>query len=256
MGRKRFRIPGVTFSPKRALGITSAKRRLARMTGIPTTRGGRRRKFGPFGAWWVARRTSGSAVSPSDGTSALGCVAALLAVLLGVPLVLLCGCGALFGLGSFVPPSRDDDSPTTRPRTTESGGTKGKPATNQATGSVGGDQTNAGVGASSTLRDETKSAHAVSGVGGQIDTSAPKEPLRETTSKSGEDAGESPENPGRRTWMSADGKYSVNAEFMSMTAGIVKLKRSDGKIVEVPIENLSETDRQFLEDYRKARGGS
>jgi hypothetical protein len=56
--------------------------------------------------------------------------------------------------------------------------------------------------------------------------------------------------------MSADGKYSVNAEFMSMTAGIVKLKRSDGKIVEVPIENLSETDRQFLEDYRKARGGS
>lgn len=32
------------FSWKRALGITSAKRKIARYTGIPTTRSGRKRK--------------------------------------------------------------------------------------------------------------------------------------------------------------------------------------------------------------------
>jgi len=39
-------IPGVSFSWKRALGITRAKQRFARATGIPTTRSGRQRKVG------------------------------------------------------------------------------------------------------------------------------------------------------------------------------------------------------------------
>ena len=38
------RIPGVSFSMNRALGITQAKQRFARATGIPTTRSGRQRK--------------------------------------------------------------------------------------------------------------------------------------------------------------------------------------------------------------------
>ena len=38
--------PGLTFSWKRALGVTSAKRKLSRATGIPTTRSGRRAKLG------------------------------------------------------------------------------------------------------------------------------------------------------------------------------------------------------------------
>ena len=36
----------VTVSPKRALGITSAKRNFSRKTGIPTTKGGLERKLG------------------------------------------------------------------------------------------------------------------------------------------------------------------------------------------------------------------
>lgn len=44
MAKGKFKIPGVTFSWKRALGITSAKRRIARVTGIPTTKAGRKRK--------------------------------------------------------------------------------------------------------------------------------------------------------------------------------------------------------------------
>lgn len=39
-------IPGLSFSWKRALGVTSAKRKIARFTGIPTTRSGRRAKAG------------------------------------------------------------------------------------------------------------------------------------------------------------------------------------------------------------------
>ena len=42
--RKKIRIPGVSFSAKRALGVTKAKRRVARITGIPTSRSGRQRK--------------------------------------------------------------------------------------------------------------------------------------------------------------------------------------------------------------------
>jgi hypothetical protein len=38
--------PGLSFSWKRALGITAAKRKIARATGIPTTKAGRRAKAG------------------------------------------------------------------------------------------------------------------------------------------------------------------------------------------------------------------
>jgi len=38
--------PGLTFSWKRALGVTKAKRSIAKATGIPTTRSGRQAKLG------------------------------------------------------------------------------------------------------------------------------------------------------------------------------------------------------------------
>lgn len=44
MGRRRKF--GFSFSPKRALGISSLKQKVARATGIPTTRAGRQRKVG------------------------------------------------------------------------------------------------------------------------------------------------------------------------------------------------------------------
>ena len=39
-------IPGLSFSPKKALGITKAKRKIAKTTGIPTTKSGRQKKIG------------------------------------------------------------------------------------------------------------------------------------------------------------------------------------------------------------------
>ncbi len=41
-------IPGLSFSWKRALGITAAKRKIAKTTGVPTTKQGRRNKIGKF----------------------------------------------------------------------------------------------------------------------------------------------------------------------------------------------------------------
>lgn len=50
--KKKIRIPGITFSWKRLLGITKLKRKIAKATGIPTTKQGRknkiRRKILPF----------------------------------------------------------------------------------------------------------------------------------------------------------------------------------------------------------------
>lgn len=42
----KFKIPGLSFSWKRALGITGIKQRIARASGIPTTRQGRFAKIG------------------------------------------------------------------------------------------------------------------------------------------------------------------------------------------------------------------
>lgn len=39
-------IPGLSFSWKRALGITQAKQKFARETGIPTSKAGVERKIG------------------------------------------------------------------------------------------------------------------------------------------------------------------------------------------------------------------
>lgn len=41
-----MKIPGLSFSLKRALGVTRAKQQFARATGIPTTRAGLERKIG------------------------------------------------------------------------------------------------------------------------------------------------------------------------------------------------------------------
>ena len=46
MAGKRLGIPGLSFSWKRAVSITSAKQKLARMNGSATTRAGRQRKVG------------------------------------------------------------------------------------------------------------------------------------------------------------------------------------------------------------------
>lgn len=48
MGRFNTGIPGLSFSWKRALGISRLKYRIGRATGIPTTSTGRNQKLGKY----------------------------------------------------------------------------------------------------------------------------------------------------------------------------------------------------------------
>ena len=41
-----MKIPGLSFSLKRAVGITAVKQKISRSTGIPLTKGGMERKIG------------------------------------------------------------------------------------------------------------------------------------------------------------------------------------------------------------------
>lgn len=75
MGRKKSIIPG--FSLNRALGITSAKQKISRATGIPTTKQGRKRKMQEHlwtaAAVGVAAACSTPQSSPSSGASGGSC---------------------------------------------------------------------------------------------------------------------------------------------------------------------------------------
>ena len=66
MGRKKSLIPG--FSLNRALGVTSAKQRFARATGIPTTKAGRKRKAQSY--LWTA--VAAGVCAAASGTKADG----------------------------------------------------------------------------------------------------------------------------------------------------------------------------------------
>ncbi len=46
MSKKSSPIPGLSFSWKRALGITQVKQEIAKKTGIPTSKAGVERKIG------------------------------------------------------------------------------------------------------------------------------------------------------------------------------------------------------------------
>ena len=70
-------IPGLSFSWRRAVGITKVKRDIARMTGIPTTRSGRQRKIGRMAM-------GGLHVPDARITGADGCGTALALLALGV----------------------------------------------------------------------------------------------------------------------------------------------------------------------------
>jgi len=55
-----------------------------------------------------------------------------------------------------------------------------------------------------------------------------------------------------REWTDVTGKYHVEAELAGVIAGTVRLKTSDGRTIEVPIEKLSEADRQYIDSLRRS----
>ncbi len=49
-----------------------------------------------------------------------------------------------------------------------------------------------------------------------------------------------------RTWTSADGKFTTEAEFAGSMAGKVKLRKADGTTVTLEADKLSEADREWI----------
>jgi hypothetical protein len=67
--RRRSGIPGVSFSWRRAVGLSGAKGRLSRQIGVPLTRSGRQRKVG---------RAAGCCIPLAVGLASLVATAAAL----------------------------------------------------------------------------------------------------------------------------------------------------------------------------------
>jgi len=66
-------------------------------------------------------------------------------------------------------------------------------------------------------------------------------------------AGDSERSP-MRTWTSADGRYTVEARLVGLRGSVVVLQKRDGRVVRVPIDQLSRADQAFLAGM-KARDG-
>jgi hypothetical protein len=74
---------------------------------------------------------------------------------------------------------------------------------------------------------------------------APAMPEAETEPKTAERS-DVASKKAMRTWTSADGKFTVRAQFVKAIAGTVHLHLEDGRTIRVPMEKLSEDDRRSL----------
>jgi hypothetical protein len=57
-----------------------------------------------------------------------------------------------------------------------------------------------------------------------------------------------------RTWTDRSGRFSVDAEFVGITADSVQLRRADGQVISVMIDKLSDRDRGYLDRKNKGDG--
>lgn len=56
--------------------------------------------------------------------------------------------------------------------------------------------------------------------------------------------------PEPRTWTDASGAFAIEATFRGIIGGTVRLEREDGKMIEVPLERLSNDDQEWIKSRR------
>jgi hypothetical protein len=56
-----------------------------------------------------------------------------------------------------------------------------------------------------------------------------------------------------RTWTDASGKFKIEADFLEIVEGQVKLQRPDGKRMSLPLAKLSKDDQAYLKEEMKRR---
>ena len=54
-----------------------------------------------------------------------------------------------------------------------------------------------------------------------------------------------------RTWTDSTGQHKVEAKFGCLAFGVVKLTKRDGSAVKVPLEKLSDEDREWIASRHK-----
>jgi hypothetical protein len=52
-----------------------------------------------------------------------------------------------------------------------------------------------------------------------------------------------------REWADKSGTYKVEAELVEVRDGKVLLRKQDGKVISVPLDRLSDRDRQFVSEH-------
>jgi hypothetical protein len=52
-----------------------------------------------------------------------------------------------------------------------------------------------------------------------------------------------------RTWADKSGAHTIEAELIEVKQGVVRLKKSDGKIVALPLEKLSDADQKYVKEH-------
>lgn len=71
----------------------------------------------------------------------------------------------------------------------------------------------------------------------------------ETTARSGKDlTGKDLAKQEFRTWVDTTGQHKTKAKLVEVTGDMVRLEKTDGSVISVPISKLSEFDQSFLRD--------
>ena len=56
-----------------------------------------------------------------------------------------------------------------------------------------------------------------------------------------------------RAWTDSTGKHTIQAEFVEFKEGKVRLRKQNGKVVTIPIEKLSDADRELVQRQSKGK---
>ena len=56
-----------------------------------------------------------------------------------------------------------------------------------------------------------------------------------------------------RTWLDATGEHRIEAAYVGLDGGKVKLKRADGKEIAVPLEKLSKADQRYVQELQATK---
>ena len=154
--------------------------------------------------------------------SGCGLICGILLAMILIPVLSVIGCGMLGGGCLFLAKSAQDAAKEAAAKTELRHSQKTEEKT----------------------RDESKSSEVVS-----TPTPIYTEPRLPTVPAEKELVPPPPKRPEIRTWTDTSGEYEIEAEFLSMAFGKVKLKKVNGVVVTIPLDKLSKDDQRWIKRW-------